>query len=315
MIRFLTNDQINTGRWDECITQASNGIIYGYSWYLDLVCPGWCALVEDDYIRVMPLPAWQKMKIQYLAQPLFTQQLGLFSRSAVSSREVKEYLHKIPARFRYVDINLNTSNKIETSGLNHKYNINYELNLGFPYEQLESAYSENLTRNIRKAAKFFLTISKHVDPGTLITLFRQHRGAKINTLSDKEYSLLLNLLNMLIQKRLCEVWGVYDEQQQLLAGVTWVKSFNNTIFLFSAVSDTGRKKGAMPYLIDTFIKENAGKEMILDFEGSNNEKLGHFYAGFGSKKVFYPGIHFNSLPLYLNIGLRIYRSMRALMKK
>ena len=315
MIHFLTNDQIDCERWNECISLASNGNIYGFSWYLDQVCPGWCALVEDEYHSVMPLPAWQKMKIRYLAQPLFTQQLGVYSQNAKSFKELRDFLYKIPARFKYIDINLNSSNKIEPSGWNFKYNINYELNLCFPYEHLESSYSDNLKRNIRKAGTFVIAISKNTNPEVLVDLFRQNRGTEIKSLSDKEYNVLLNLLNMLVRKGLCEVWGAYEEHGQLIGGVTWVTSLKKTIFLFSALSDSGRKMGAMPYLIDTFIKENAGKEMILDFEGSNNEKLGRFYAGFGSYKVFYPRIYINSLPFYSQIGLRIYRYIRAVIKK
>jgi hypothetical protein len=315
MIRFLTHDQIDSERWNDCITQSANGNVYGYSWYLDLVCPGWCALVDGEYECVMPLPAWQKMKIQYLSQPLFTQQLGVFSRSGISSREVREFLYKIPRRFKYVDINLNSANKIETTGLNLKYNINYELNLDEPYPQLANAYSENLKRNLRKAGKFALRISKKVEPGVLIELFRENRGSSIKSLSDKQYEVLKNLFNMLVQKGICEIWGIYDEQDRILGGVSWVISNKKGIFLFSAVSDSGRHQGAMPLLIDTFISENAGKDMILDFEGSNDEKLGRFYAGFGSKKVFYPRIYFNYLPFYIRIGLIIYRDLRVLIKK
>jgi hypothetical protein len=315
MIRFLTHDQIDSERWNDCITQSVNGNVYGHSWYLDLVCPGWCALVDGDYEYVMPLPAWQKMKIHYLSQPLFTQQLGVFSRNQISSREVREFLYKIPRRFRYVDINLNSANKIETTGLNHKYNINYELYLNEAYPQLVNAYSENLRRNIRKAAKFKLRISKNVEPKILIDLFRKNRGSSIKSLSDTQYEVLLDLFNMLVKKNICEVWGVYDEQEKLLGGVSWVISNKKSIFLFSAVSDSGRHQGAMPFLIDTFISENAGKDMILDFEGSNDEKLGRFYAGFGSKKVFYPRIYINSLPFYVRIGLSIYRDLRVLIKK
>jgi len=120
---------------------------------------------------------------------------------------------------------------------------------------------------------------------------------------------------MLISKGLCEVWGVYDGNNQLMGGVTWVLSNNKAVFLFSAVSESGRKKGAMPYLVDSFIKENTGKNMILDFEGSNDENLGRFYAAFGSKKVFYPRIYFNYLPFYTRIAVKIYRNLRPVYEK
>ena len=55
MICYLTHNQIDKQRWDECIAQSPDGLIYCWSWYLDVVHPGWEALVEDDYENVMPL--------------------------------------------------------------------------------------------------------------------------------------------------------------------------------------------------------------------------------------------------------------------
>jgi hypothetical protein len=315
MIRFLKNDQIDSEKWNECITESSNGNIYGYTWYLDVVCPDWCALVEEDYSFVMPLPSWKKMGINYLAQPLFTQQLGIYATDSISSRDVKEFLYKIPARFKYGDFNLNSYNRIETSGFNYKYNINYELELGLPFEQLENSFSENLRRNIRKAGRFSLKVSKTEDPALLIKLFRQNRGARLTALSDEQYDLLLKLLKMLLQKGLCDVWGVYDELGALIGGVSWVKSNQSVVFLFSAVSETGRSKGAMPFLIDQFIRENAGKQLVLDFEGSNDENLGRFYSSFGARKVFYPRVYFNYLPFTIRLGIRVFRYLRTLLKK
>jgi hypothetical protein len=61
------------------IARSFNGIVYAYSWYLDIVSPGWDALVKDDYKSVMPLTWRKKYGIKYLYQPFFTQQLGVFS--------------------------------------------------------------------------------------------------------------------------------------------------------------------------------------------------------------------------------------------
>ena len=41
MITYLTHDQIDKTLWDHCIAQAPNGLVYAWSWYLDIVHPGW----------------------------------------------------------------------------------------------------------------------------------------------------------------------------------------------------------------------------------------------------------------------------------
>ncbi|HEU4717664.1 MAG TPA: hypothetical protein VFU15_07515, partial [Bacteroidia bacterium] len=78
-IRHLRSHEIDRQRWDECIRRSFNGIIYAYSWYLDVVSPGWEALADEKYETVMPLTWAKKMSVRYLRTPFFVQQLGVFS--------------------------------------------------------------------------------------------------------------------------------------------------------------------------------------------------------------------------------------------
>ena len=55
-VKWLRGSDVNKISWDDCITHAFNGSVYGYSWFLDSVCWEWEALVADDYQMVMPLP-------------------------------------------------------------------------------------------------------------------------------------------------------------------------------------------------------------------------------------------------------------------
>ena len=83
MIRYLTHNQIDKQRWDDCIEKSPDGIVYAWSWYLDVVHPSWEALVEDDYEAVMPLTGNKKFGVNYLFQPFFTQKFGTFERKNV----------------------------------------------------------------------------------------------------------------------------------------------------------------------------------------------------------------------------------------
>src|ERR1700759_1778470 len=75
MISYLSHSDIDKLRWDACISHAQYSIIYGYSWYLDMVSPGWDALVDDDYQSVFPLTWKKKFGLYYLSQPNFAQHL------------------------------------------------------------------------------------------------------------------------------------------------------------------------------------------------------------------------------------------------
>ncbi len=71
-IKYLTYQQINKIKWDACIDKAGNGLVYGYSFYLDAMAKNWDALVlsagpgGNDYKAVMPLTWNKKYSILYL---------------------------------------------------------------------------------------------------------------------------------------------------------------------------------------------------------------------------------------------------------
>jgi len=314
MIRFQQHDTIDKTKWDDCIDKAVNGNLYAYSWYLDIVSPGWCALVEDEYEKVFPLPVSSKAGFNYIMQPGFTQQLGLFYTSFPEKDKSEEFLNCIPLKYKYIDFNLNISNKI-TSATNVSDMTNLELDLNGEYDILASCYQNNLQRNLKKAAQNKLSISKQVKPEEIISLFRANKGKELTHLNDKQYAIIQRIAYESIQKGIGEIWGAYDEFDELLAAILWVTSHQKAIFLFSALSETGKKLNAMPWLIDTFIKQNSGKPLTLDFEGSNTEGLARFYSSFGAKKVIYQRYFHNSLPLLFRLGLDKWRLGRIQLKK
>src|SRR5258708_37472695 len=109
MIKYLEHKSIDKKKWDDCIANSSNGMVYGSSWFLDIVSPGWNALIDDDYNAVMPLTWRKKYGFHYLHQPFFTQQLGIFSiEKKIPDRTANEFLKAIPGRYRFIEIQLNS---------------------------------------------------------------------------------------------------------------------------------------------------------------------------------------------------------------
>jgi len=309
MIRYLPNDHIDKMKWDDSISRSFNGNFYAYSWYLDLVCPEWCALAEEDYSRVMPLPAWEKAKVRYLFQPYFTQQLGVFSQPELHAGILLEFLNAIPDTYRLIDFNLNTHNYIREAGIQLTEQANYELDLIHAYESINKGYSDNLKRNLQKAQKSSISLVKGMKPEVIVDLFRKNRGKTLSHLGDAQYALLTRLAYALIHKGMGEVWGCIDGMNQVTAGVIWVHNHKKITFLFSATTTEGRSQGAMAWLIDTMIREQAGSSQTLDFEGSNDPNLARFYAGFGSTLVNYYRYRKNRLPWPLKVLERIYRHL------
>ena len=119
-IAYIRHAGIDKNRWDAAIARSSNGMVYAHSWFLDLVSPRWDALIAGDYEMVMPLTWKKKAGIQYLCQPPFTQQLGVFSPKSLAHQQTAAFLRAIPSSFRYVDIFLNQRNPLDAADVKGK---------------------------------------------------------------------------------------------------------------------------------------------------------------------------------------------------
>lgn len=313
LIKYLKHREIDTEKWDACIGKAFNGMVYGWSWYLDLVSEGWEALVENDYERVMPLTKGRKMGIDYLFQPRFTQQLGIFSQTLLSGEVVKSFLQAIPKKYRFIEINLNTFNNIDEPEKYFHTWKNHELDMISSYENIRDSYSQNLKRNLKKASQFKLSLVKNIKPDDIIAIFRENKGRELENLAEKDYQLLKRLIYVMIYKRIAHTIGVYDENNVLIAGVFFIFSHKKAIFYFSATSTRAKETRAMPFLIDQFIFENAGSHLTLDFEGSNNEHLARFYKSFGSTEITYFHYRKNKLNPLLKSGFYLIKKIKQLL--
>ncbi|MDP2424306.1 MAG: GNAT family N-acetyltransferase [Bacteroidales bacterium] len=310
MIRYLRNYEINRSLWDRCVSQAYNGNVYAWSWYLDIVCDGWEALVEGNYTRIFPLTPARKAGIRYLFQPPFTQQLGLFSKGSPGGDMTDAYLSELQKFYRFAEINLNHCNRVQQAKCRVVMRRNYELDMIQPYQDLRLLYSENTIRNIRKAEKEGISITNIADPKSIIALFRQQKGKDLKNFKPQHYTILEQLIYKCLYKNMAISLGAYDRFNHLVAGAFLLKSHHRLIFIFSATSPAARASGAMHLLIDTIIQNHSSQALTFDFEGSDIPGLARFYAGFGSKEVMYPQVFINRLPWLISTGVRLIKVLR-----
>jgi len=292
-IIHLRNKTIDYKRWDDCIARSNNHLTYGYSWYLDIVSPDWEALVGNDYEYVMPLPVKSRYGIPYLVQPVLTQQLGVFSYNNIDERIVEEFIKQIPY-FSY-ELNLKEDNFYSKAIIFP----NFILNLNQPYDKLNAQYSKNTKRNLDKAAKLNLTVKPGLNVDTFISFYF---SVEKHFLSPKEH-VLQKLILKGISENALTVYGVYSEKNVLIAGLCTLNTVDRITYLLPVSNHEGKVSSAMFLLIDEIIHNEAGKEKLLDFEGSRIEGVARLYRGFGAKyhpyyilKKFRPSFFVGKLP-------------------
>lgn len=300
MITHLEHKDIDRAKWDLCLEQSVNSLVYAYSWYLDIVSPNWGALILDDYLAVMPLTGHRKYFISYLSQPFFTQQLGVFSKQNISHDILVEFLEAIPSRFKFIEIQLNEQNQVLDEQFKIKKRKNYVLDLNRNYDKIAKEFNSQTMRNLKRAKKHELSM-KSISGKEVVLFYKLHKAVSTKGVREKDYQMLLNLVEMANDKRSLLARGVYDKSGELLAAGVFLVQRNRLIFLLGNGSEMGREKGAMTLLMDSLIMQFSGHKMVLDFEGSEIEGIARFFKSFGAEKRNYYKFRRNNLPWILKI--------------
>lgn len=286
MIRYISSKDIDKKKWDACIRLSEQPSIFVYSWYLDSVCVNWAALVLNDYEVVFPFAFNKKFGIHYIYQPYFTRYFGIYGTQEISKDLLYLFLNAVPLSFKYVKLCLNYSEKTIFKGFALEERNYQVLQLSKPYEELKKSFSENTKRNIKKAVKADLKIEFGISAEQIVALFRETKGEELNTFKEEDYQRLIKLMKSCLHENCGETIAVYD-QEQLCAAAFFMYSNSRFVFLKSGVTDQGRGKGAMHFLIDHFIHTHSGEENVLDFGGSSVESVARFYKSFGAIDYVY----------------------------
>lgn len=296
-IQYLTYKEIDKQKWDACIDEAGNGLLYGYSFYLDHMARNWDGLVLNDYEAVMPLTWNKKYGIAYLYQPFLTAQLGIFGKGVTEER-TKSFIQVIPGKFKLIEILLNSGNIFSVPGGVARLQTNYVLDLSKPYEELYQSYRDNIKRNIRKAKQIGCTAEKDFDVEKVIELALQQMATHGKESADN-VDRFRKLYHFLHAKKMATTYGIFSPHHELIASCVFFFSHDRAYYILVGNHPNGKTIGASHALIDEFIKDHAGKKMLLDFEGSDIPSLAFFYSSFGATEEKYPAIKLNRLPFYL----------------
>lgn len=290
-IHHLTRQQINDDLWNECITKSENGLIYGYSYYLDAMADNWDALVLNNYEAVMPLPRRKKWGVHYIYQPFLVAQLGVFG-SNVSAQNFASFLDAVPKKFSYWDLSFNHQNLFAVPDFPLHQRSNFTLPLQQPYEDLYKAYRENIKRNIRKSNSYGCTVTTDVAIDSIIELTKFQAAH----LLQKDVVNFKNLFAVLNAKEVAKTYGILSKTGELLSSCVFFFSHNRAYYILVGNHPNGRTLGASHALIDAFIKGHAEQNLLLDFEGSDIRNLAFFYSSFGAVEEKYAAIKLNRLP-------------------
>ena len=295
-IRLVPRDEIDKVKYNSCVHYANNGNIFGYIWYLDFVAKEWDALVEGDYESVMPLPRREGLFGKpEIFQPALMRELGIYSVNVLSPKRVKAFLEAIPATYKKIDIAVNE--QVDAPGdldFVVTNEVNHQLLLESPYEELAEQYSRELLLGLEKAEQAEVIPISNFKPEKLAEFYQQNSPAGSDR--DKNFHTLQRIMYNVLQRGMGFASGVQSRDKELLAVNFWMYSHHKVIGLMPVESAAGARVHALDYLFNMLIRTHAGRPMILDFNAATNAD---FATRFGAQENFYHRIRRNTKVLGL----------------
>lgn len=287
-ISYLSHIKIDKIKWDHCIDNAANGLIYAYSFYLDAMSKNWDALIAGDYEIVMPLTWNKKFGIRYLRQPAFTQQLGIFGNSSLTENIIQSFIDKALEIFSFAEINLNYANEYQKSG---GKKCNLVLSLNKPFTEIEKSFRKDFVKKIQ-GSQLKYEASEEVEKA--ISLFKENYSSRIYA-SQKDYDNFSKLCFILKNNKQLFLRNASTADRKILASVIFFKDSRRIYYMMSATLSEGRRLQANYFLLYHVIKEFSGQNLIFDFEGSQILSIQLFFKKFGSIDQSYPSLKINNL--------------------
>jgi len=301
-IHFLKNNEVNKDLWNDCIANSDHQLIYAKTFYLDNISPKWSALTGANYEWVLPLTCRKKFGIAYLYQPPFTQQLGVFAKPGVEV-PYTTIINYLQQHYRFIECNWNYTSPLPAiaTAFEIKMATNFVLDLSRPYQNIAANYKQDLVRNLKRSKRFDVVYKQTNDYKKCISLYHEYYSDRMPHVKQSDYESFYNICAYAEKHTMVICREVTNTKNELLATALLLHDGNRLYNLINVTTTEGRKAEANHFLLDAVIKEFSGKDLLLDFEGSDLQGVKTFYQNFGGENQPYYMLKYNRLPWPLRL--------------
>lgn len=257
--------------------------------YLDIIAPGWNKrLINGLYYPEAPRHFGP---FRLLEQPLLSQYFALNGPQKPNESDYLALLEQLAKHYHLVDIQLPWAFSKFPTNWQREERLSYRLHIPENMALLQAGFSQHLKRQLKKAGGLKCVENPPLDA---FMAFLKAELQQKTCLPTHFYTRARQLLQQstLHWKR----YGIYNEQQQLLAVCALYEPENMSIYQLAAGNEAGKKVGAMPFMLAECLKSRCGSDRIFDFEGSMIPGLQRFYSEFGAKPYIYTRVIYNRLP-------------------
>lgn len=303
---YLKNAEIDREKWDECIYDAPQGVIFALSWYLDFCESEWEAVVEIEdgrYLTVMPVQLRTKYMFTFIHKDLYSSVLGVFSIKKDFGRDdFLQCIDKAFERYRYIaKYRFNPDNNcfFLDSEIQTKY-LKYHLALNKPYEVIKKEYSKERRRNLRKSQEVEQFVHPSKDYAAIVEMFGKYTLPKVPNIKYQP-EVTLQLFELADRLGYAESYFVCEKSGDKLAGGVFFKFKDRITAMFGSTTSKGKKYNSRTMLMDYVFQLYANSQYnVLDFGGGNDPGVAHFKRGLGAKPFMVNEVQISKFPQWVN---------------
>lgn len=272
-MKTISRREINVKKWDSCINQGENRLIYGQHWFLDASCNGqWEALIWGDYHTVLPLPYKYKLGIKTIYMPYTVRYFPLFGH-------VTEQIKLEAAHF------LENQQRIFFATKELPLSTNYTktfclLPLNKPYEELWTKYRKDRKRDVKKKDNELQILPAEIETySSSIEIFWQSIFKQTHT----SPSIIHRVFREAKERGQAILYkAMYRDE---IVGILGAIKDENRIYLQSiAASTRGYSLASSTHLINRVIHDFANQDIVFDFMGSSVDGIRAYNNSFGAKE-------------------------------
>ncbi|MFN8438700.1 MAG: hypothetical protein U0V72_13880 [Cytophagales bacterium] len=282
--KVLKNKDIDKQRWDACVNSSKEAHIYALSWYLDVVCPTWQALVFGDYEAVFPICKKYKWGIvPVILAPFLTKDFGIYTAN------LQRFL--VPETFKVI------KNEISKC-LILNYNVCHEIELKFgkikktkqqiEFHSYEKYPEKTLRKSLRDAEIYGYELKFNINKDLLFEFLRDTLLTQNKFINKNQLNILLKLYHKGNQLGVIQNAAIYKESKICAVDIFGITS--NVLYLIQNSGNEISKNGGMHFLLFNIIDKLKNNIAVVDFMGSNIESVRRFNKNFCNKEVEYTAI-------------------------
>ena len=177
----------------------------------------------------MPVPLQYIFGIKFVTQPIYCQQLGVFTKKKfrMNCFKLLKKLHKY--RVRAYHFNEENTERYQPKG---EKRVNFILDLNCPYDELFENYTKSRRKDIRKSKRLGVKIEITHD----FENFMKIKFTNYSNISGLDKDYFHTFLTEMIRKKRLIVCDIFDNNNQLIASQLFTISGNRRICLGFAVT-------------------------------------------------------------------------------